>query len=227
MSNLFTVTIVLKKTCNNTGTVWAHWVTLGQSAASTSSSWSVLSRSIVSPKQGDTKLQWFHWLEHNLRSYLPLLLRFKQKYRRNKKQIHCVLIRNVIIIWGFFAFIISAVKRRQESREEPWVRADLTWDPTWACLRSEHEEEKPSERRVSKCIQWHEAATDWLRDGQTCGPVTHETQRDRDKNCACNQIPVGSSFSPVCAWTCTAGPAWQRDRAGQAGCEAAPPQFQL
>lgn len=90
MSKLFTVTIVLKKTCNNTGTVRAHWVTLGQSAASTSSSWSVLSRSIVSPKQGDTKLQWFHWLEHNLRSYLPLLLRFKQNYRRNKKQIYCV-----------------------------------------------------------------------------------------------------------------------------------------
>lgn len=105
MSNLFTVTIVLKKTCNNTGTVRAHWVTLGQSAASTSSSWSVLSRSIVSPKQGDTKLQWFHWLEHNLRSYLPLLLRFKQNYRRNKKQIYCVC--------------------SEEKTGKPWVRADL------------------------------------------------------------------------------------------------------
>lgn len=48
-----TVMTVLKKMCNSTGTVWAHCTTLGQSAASESSSSSVLSRSMVSPEEGD------------------------------------------------------------------------------------------------------------------------------------------------------------------------------
>lgn len=225
MSNLFTVTIVLKKTCNNTGTVRAHWVTLGQSAASTSSSWSVLSRSIVSPKQGDTKLQWFHWLEHNLRSYLPLLLRFKQNYRRNKKQIYCVCSEEKTGKQG------GALGQSRPGTVWPFI---LIWFPSvlWLVL-PEPASVRSTKRKSPLKEGFRNASSDTkLRPtGSEMGKhvdLWHMRPSETGiKNCACNQIPVGSSFSPACAWTCAAGPAWQRDRAGQAGCEAAPPQFQL
>lgn len=43
---------------------------------------------------------------------------------------------------------------------------------TCACLRSKQEEEKASERGVSKCVEWHEAPGAGFSDGQRGRPET-------------------------------------------------------